>query len=112
MARRRLLSTPPHAVDQAIRNLGKNLRVARLRRNLTLEEIAQTIGVSRRIVADAERGKPSTSIAVYIAILWALGLIEHLEDVAGPAKDEQGLALSLAHERAHARRQETLDNDF
>lgn len=110
--RGRLLSAPPHAVEKSIKTLGTNLRIARLRRNLTLEEIAEKTGVSRRIVADAERGKPSTSIGVYVAALWAVGLIDQLEEVADPARDEEGLALSLAHERTNARRQEAQDNDF
>jgi transcriptional regulator with XRE-family HTH domain len=112
MATRQLLVTPPHAVEQAIKTLGKNLRIARLRRNLTHEDIAAKIGVSRRIIADAERGKPSTSIAVYVAVLWAMGLADKLDEVADPAKDSEGLALSLAHERTNARRQEASDNDF
>jgi transcriptional regulator with XRE-family HTH domain len=111
-ARGRLLSAPPHAVEKAITTLGNNLRTARLRRNLTLEEIAEKIGVSRQLVSEAERGKPSSSIGLYVALLWALGLVDQLEEVADPTKDAEGMALSLAHERTNARRQEALDNDF
>jgi transcriptional regulator with XRE-family HTH domain len=92
--------------------LGRNLRTARLRRNLTIEDLAEKIGVGRRVVADAERGKPSTGIAVYIGLLWALGLLDQLADVADPAKDEEGQTLALARERSQARRKRTLNNDF
>jgi transcriptional regulator with XRE-family HTH domain len=40
--------------------LGGNLRTARLRRDLTINEAAEKIGTGSRAVSDAERGKPST----------------------------------------------------
>jgi hypothetical protein len=40
---------------------------------------------------DAEKGKASTGIAVYSALLWLYGLDQPLEDLANPVKDEQGL---------------------
>ena len=94
----------------AFKTLGENLRTARLRRELTIQEIAQRIGTGPRAVADAEKGKPTTAIAIYVGLLWALGLIEHLGDVAAPGKDEEGLALSFSRKRARSK--ETLDNDF
>jgi transcriptional regulator with XRE-family HTH domain len=110
--RNQLLAAPPYEVEQALTALGRNLRTARLRRNLTIEDVAEKIGVGRRVVADAERGKPSTGIAVYVALLWALGLIDQLADVADPSRDEEGQTLALARERTQARRKRTLNNDF
>lgn len=111
-ARNQLLGAPPYPVEGAIKALGANIRTARLRRNITLAEIAEKVGVSRFAVANAEKGKASTSIAVYLALLWALGLLEQMTDVADPSKDSEGLTLSLAHDRTKARRSEVLDNDF
>jgi len=108
----RLLETPPFAVERALKALGANLRTARVRRKLTLEEVAQKIGISRRIVSDAEKGKPSTAIGVYVAILWALDLLGDLSSVADPAKDAEGMALALARERSRVRKPQVLDNDF
>ena len=72
MARKNLLtSSPPYAVEQAIHRLGANLRTARLRRNLSVEDVAQKIGTGRRAVMEAEKGKASTSAAVYLALLRA-----------------------------------------
>jgi transcriptional regulator with XRE-family HTH domain len=113
MARRNALTaSTPFNVEQAIKSLGANLRVARLRRNLTLEEVAEKLGVSRYVIAHAEGGKVSTAIAVYVGLLWAYGLLDQFAELADPAKDKEGLALSLAHERTHARRRAGLDNDF
>jgi transcriptional regulator with XRE-family HTH domain len=112
-ARNPLLSIPPYQVEQALKNLGANLRTARLRRNLTAEEVAQKIGTSRFTVADAEKGKPSTGVAVYAALLWAYGLIDRLTEIADPGKDEEGMRLALARDPARARHSSRkLSNDF
>ncbi len=86
-ARNPLTSAPPYAVEIALKTLGANLRTARLRRRLTAQELGERIGVGRHTVADAERGKPSTAVAVCVGLLWALGLLEQLTDVAAPAAD-------------------------
>ena len=102
-ARTKLLVAPPYAVEQTLKSFGANLRTARLRRNLTLEDVAQKIGTRRAAVADAEKGKPSTAIAVYLAILWSLDLLEPINDVAAPETDTEGRTLAMARERSRAR---------
>lgn len=113
MARKNTLtSAPPYAVEQVLHRLGANLRTARLRRNLTIEDVAEKIGTGRRAVMDAEKGKSSTSSAVYVALLWTYDLLDEFRDIADPALDEEGLNLSLSKERARARMTEGLDNEF
>lgn len=111
-ARNTLAEAPPYAVEHAIKRLGADLRTARLRRNLTIGDVARRIGTGPRAVRDAEKGKPSTGIAIYVALLWTYGLLHPLSDVAAPARDEEGQALALAGERSRARTGEGLDNDF
>jgi transcriptional regulator with XRE-family HTH domain len=111
-ARNHLLLAPPYAVEKTLKQLGSNLRTARLRRNLTLNEMAEKVGTGPRAIADAEKGKPSTGIAVYMAHLWVLGLINQMNDVASPEKDEEGQILALSRERKRARKKTALDNDF
>ncbi len=108
----KLLETPPYAVESALKRLGANLRTARLRRQLSLQEIADKIGVSRFRVADAEKGKPSTSIAVYVALLWAMGLIDQFGRLADPKTDDEGSALARSREKTRARRSKDLSDDF
>ena len=113
MTRKNLLtSTPPYAVEKALKQLATNLRTARLRRNLTIEDAAEKIGTGRRAVMDAEKGKGSTSSAVYIALLWAYDLLDQMRDIADPALDEEGLTQSLANDRVRARTRKGLDNEF
>ena len=111
-AKNTLTQAPPYPVEQAIKRLGANLRTARLRRNLTIGDVAEKIGTGPRAVSDAEKGKVSTGIAVYIALLWAYDLQGQMSEVADPAFDEEGLSLSLPKDRARARAKEGLDNDF
>jgi transcriptional regulator with XRE-family HTH domain len=111
-ARNALLEAPPYQVDQALKALGANLRTARLRRNLSIEDVAAKIGVGRHVVADAEKGKPSTGIAIYAGLLWAFGLVEQLAQVADRETDEEGRLLAKGRERLHARTPKVLDNDF
>ncbi len=110
VARNKLLTAPPYPVEQTLKRLGADLRTARLRRNLTIEDMAQRIGTGVRAVADAEKGKPSTGVAIYMALLWALDLLGQMDDVGAPEKDSEGLALAAPRERA--RPKAGLDNDF
>lgn len=111
-AKNTLTQVPPYPVEQAIKRLGENLRTARLRRNLTIDNVAKKIGTGPRAVSDAERGKISTGIAVYTALLWVYDLLGPMSDLADPARDEEGLALSMLRERARGMKPEELDSDF
>jgi len=110
VGRNTLLTAVPYPVEQALKKVGKNLRVARLRRKLTIEEVAAKIGTGARAVRTAEGGKPSTGVAVYAALLWVYGLLSPFEQLADPQFDEAGLAMAGVGERA--RKSKGLDNDF
>ena len=113
MAKKNLLTaSPPYLVESALKTLGKNLRTARLRRNLTIAEVAERIGTGRRPITDAERGKPTTGVVVYVALLWAYDLLEPLETVADPDSDQHGLALIDSRQRARHNDKHGLDDDF
>lgn len=110
--RNQLLTTPPYLVEQALKRVGANLRLARVRRKLTIEEVAEKIGTGRRAVMDAENGKASTGVGVYAALLWVYDLLPAFEELADPLKDEEGIALASRREKRRARRSGELDNDF
>jgi transcriptional regulator with XRE-family HTH domain len=113
MARKNSLTAkPPYAVEKALRRLGGNLRTARLRRNLTIDQVSEKIGTGRRAVMDAEKGKAGASVAVYVALLWAYDLQDQLNQVADPAQDVEGIALAATRERARAPIKGDLSSDF
>ena len=111
-AKNLLIQAPPYEVEQTIRQLGQNLRTARLRRNLTIEQVAAKIGTGPRAVMDAEKGKLSTGIAVYTALLWTYDLLRPISALADPSGDTEGITLERLRGRTRARPREGLDNDF
>jgi transcriptional regulator with XRE-family HTH domain len=113
VARNSLLAAPPYAVEEAVRRLGADLRTARLRRNLTVRDVAEKLGTGPRAIADAERGKPTAAIATYMGLLWTYDLLDQLTAVADPAQDREGTALEAAHARTRARRSTgSMNDDF
>jgi transcriptional regulator with XRE-family HTH domain len=112
VARNQLLKAPPYPVEHALTRLGQGLRTARVRRNLSIQEAADKIGTGPRAVRDAEKGKASTGIGVYVALLWVYDLMSPFDEVANPNQDEHGLRLAAAKEKTRARRSAGLVNDF
>jgi len=105
-ARNKLLAAPRYPVERALKRLGGNLRTVRLRRNLTIAEVAEKTGPGSRAISSAEAGKASTGIAVYVTLLWTYGLPDPFTEIADPATDEVGLALALSREPSPERRGE------
>ncbi len=110
--RNAIQSAPPFEVEQELKRLGANLRTARLARQLTIEAAAQKIGVGYRAVASAEAGKSSTSVGVYLGLMWAYGLLPQVHELIDPARDEIAMRALHARVRAYATSKGALDNDF
>ena len=106
-----LTKSPPYAVDDTIKTLGRNLRIARLRRNMTIAETAERIGAGVRAVRDAEHGKPTTAVAVYYALMWIYDLLPGA-GIADPDSDAEGKRLASLREPKRASTGKVLDNDF
>ncbi|MES9855277.1 MAG: hypothetical protein ABW166_01550 [Sedimenticola sp.] len=109
----KIAKAPPAAVELILIRLGKNIRTARLRRKLRLEDMAGRIGVSRYVMSDIEKGKPSTAIATYMGALWVLGLLDDMNLIADPDHDEEGKILEKSRApKTAGKRKKALDNDF
>ena len=85
---------PPEITD-TIKGIGERIRIARIRRNLTMEEMASRMFVTRKTLARLEKGETGVSLAVLASALWVLGLDDDLKKIADPARDSVG----LYHER-------------
>ncbi len=79
---------------EVLREFGENLRLARLRRNVTSALQAERAGISRATLSQIEKGSPSVSLASYMQVLVSLGLEKDLLNVA--ADDELGRKLQDA----------------
>lgn len=108
----KISKSPPAAVEDILNRLGRNIRTARLRHKLSREELAERVGISRYVLADIEKGKPTTAIAAYLGALWALGLLQDMREVADPDRDEEGKILERARSPKTAPKRKTLDDDF
>ncbi len=90
--------------DKAIlRDLGQRLRQARLRRNLSQQELADRAGLNRTTISEYERGA-STSTLTLVQVLRAL---EMLDELAGFLPDPGPGPLELARHQSHQRQRAT-----
>jgi DNA-binding XRE family transcriptional regulator len=85
--------TLPIPVKSGLRKLGSDIRDARLRRRIPSAVMAQRAFISRTTLVKVEKGDPGVGIGTYAAVLYALGMLDRLRDLASSKTDEIGLAL-------------------
>lgn len=105
-------STLPLEVIQASQTFGENVRLARIRRHLSQEELAQACGITRKTLYAFEKGVPGTTVATAFAVLWKLGLLGTAAGLADPDADEHGKILEAARRPKRVRQPVVDDNDF
>ena len=81
MGKKAVVLLPKHR--QILANMGENIKLARLRRNLSAELVSERASISRATLNSIEKGEPSVSIGAYMAVLHALGMAGEFEKVAG-----------------------------
>ncbi len=74
--------------------VGENIKLARLRRNLTAGQLAERAGITRTTLWNIEKGSPSVNFGAYTQVLFVLGLERDLLKVA--SDDELGKKLQDA----------------
>ena len=83
----------PLSVSKTLRVLGDDLRIARIRRRMTVKAMAERAFVSQATVARIEKGDTSVSMGIYASVLFVLGLHEGLGKLAAADRDDVGMAL-------------------
>ena len=58
--------------ENILRTLGEQIKLARLRRNLSTKLVAERAGISRASLWKVESGNPSVAMGIYAAVLHAL----------------------------------------
>ena len=93
-------------MKRILENLGENIKLARLRRRLSTQQVSERADISRPTLSAIEKGKPNVSIGLYLQVLFVLGLAEDFLKVA--SEDELGRKLQdarlMVKERAPKRK--------
>lgn len=74
---RRSLQLPPPVLDN-LNKLGERTAVARKIQRLKQDDLASMANISRSTLTEIEKGSPFVSIGNYMAVLWALGLMNEI----------------------------------
>ena len=77
-----------------LETFGEDIKLARLRRKLSAEQLAERAGISRSTLWQIEKGSPNVSMGYYMQVLFVLGLEKNISKLA--ADDELGRKLQDA----------------
>ena len=75
----------PRKLEQKMQIVGEQIRLARLRRNLSVAQVAERATCSPLTVSRIEKGAPTVAIGIYLRVLYALQLDD---DILSLAKDD------------------------
>lgn len=81
-------------VERILVEFGENIKLARLRRKLSTEQVAERAGIARTTLWAIEKGSPHVALGYYAQVLFVLGLEKNLTKVA--SDDELGRRLQDA----------------
>jgi hypothetical protein len=83
----------PLPVKRALAKLGMDIRSARLRRRISTSVMASRAFITRTTLLKVERGDPGVSLGTYATVLFILGFVSKVEQLADVRSDDVGLQL-------------------
>lgn len=83
----------PIPVARALRKLGGDIRDARRRRRIPTTTLAERASISRMTLNKLEKGDPGVQLGIYATVLFVLGLVDRVADLADPRHDATGLEM-------------------
>src|SRR3990170_4016354 len=105
-------ATLPDVVAQRVKELGYRVRLARIRRKLSIAALAAKAGIDRNTIGALEHGKPGVAISAYVLTLWALGLERTLDAVANPDTDIHGKTLEASRLPKRVRKPRSAKDEY
>jgi len=94
MSRKTFGKVMPRALAQNLALMGEQIMLARKRRHLSMQDIADRATVTRLTVSKVEKGDPTVAIGIYARVLYALNLENDIKLIA--AADPLGRELQDA----------------
>lgn len=74
MAKSTMGTRLPRKLEEKMNIVGEQIKLARLRRNLSVAQVAERATCSPLTVARIEKGTPTVAIGIYLRVLYALQL--------------------------------------
>ncbi len=84
---------PTPSVVRSLSLVGADLRTARLKRRISVQDFADRVGVSARTIARLEKGDEGVGIGTLAMACLVLGDLERFTGLFDPAGDDAGLLL-------------------
>ena len=81
----------PRKLEDKMKVVGEQIRLARLRRDLSIAQVAERATCSPVTISRVEKGAPTVAIGIYLRVLYALQLDDDILLLA--QKDEIGRGL-------------------
>ena len=76
----------PRKLEEKMKVVGEQIKLARLRRDLSLAQVAERATCSPLTVSRIDKGSPTVAIGIYLRVLYALQLDD---DILLLAKDDE-----------------------
>ena len=86
MAKSTMGTKLPRKLEQKMQVVGEQIKLARLRRNLSVAQVAERATCSPLTISRIEKGAPTVAIGIYLRVLYALQLDN---DILFLAKDDE-----------------------
>ena len=99
---------PKHT--RLLAEVGENVRLARLRRKLSAQQVADRAGMSRSTIQKIEKGDPGTAVGNLLQVLVVLGLEQDFLGLAAAdslGRKLQDAGLTVKRQRAPKRANES-----
>ena len=102
----------PMQIAERVTQLGRRIRIARIRRGWSVVDLASKAGINRNTLTALELGRPGTAVGVCFTVLWALGLDGALDGLADPDTDLHGKALEASRRPTRAGKPRKTRDDY
>lgn len=82
MSRKTFGKVMPKVLTQNLELMGQQIMLARKRRHLTMQDIADRATVTRLTISKVEHGDPTVAMGIYARVLFALNLENDIRLIA------------------------------